>query len=99
MEQTLSTNRRHDELEQLKSCTDITSLRSALSSMCSRFGSISRLDILASNRAGRHQALCFLRMDEPEQEHLLMRELGVGRFGGDLVLVVDLHEPMMGRPH
>ena len=60
-------------------------------SLCSRFGSIARLDILAAGQAGKRQALCFLRMDSPEQERALMSELGVGRFGGDLVVIVDLH--------
>lgn len=40
------------------------------------------------------QALCFLRMESAEQELQLARELGIGRFGGELVLVVDLP----GRP-
>ena len=78
-------------LDQLKSCTDIGALRPALLSICSRFGSIARLDILAASQAGKPQALCFLRMDSDEQEQQLVRELGMGRFGGDLVLIVDLH--------
>ena len=31
-----------------------------------------------------------MRMDSLEQERALMSELGVGRFGGDLVVIVDL---------
>lgn len=78
-------------LDELKSCADIGALRPALLSIFSRFGSIARLDILAASQEGRRQALCFLRMDSDEQEQQLVRELGVGRFGGDLVLIVDLH--------
>lgn len=77
-------------LDELKSCTDISALRPVLLSICSRFGSIARLDILAASQAGQRQALCFLRMDSDEQEQQLVRELGVGRFGGDLVLIIDL---------
>lgn len=77
-------------LDELKSCADVGSLRPVLLSICSRFGSIARLDILAASQAGKRQALCFLRMDSDEQEQQLIRELGVGRFGGDLVLIVDL---------
>lgn len=78
------------EFEQLKSAANIGSLHPNLHSICSRYGSVARLDIMAATQAGRHQALCFLRMDSPEQEQELMCDLGVGRFGGDIVMVVDL---------
>ncbi|WP_348066478.1 hypothetical protein [Polaromonas sp.] len=78
------------ELQQLNDFTDISALRPALHSLCSRFGSVARLDILAASQAGRRQALCFLRMNSPAEERELMTELGVGRFGGDLVVIVDL---------
>ena len=78
-------------LDQLNGHTDIGALRPALLSICSRFGSIARLDILAAGQAGKRQALCFLRMDSAEQEQQMISELGVGRFGGDLVVIVDLH--------
>ena len=78
-------------LDSLKNFTDVCTLRPALLSLCSRFGSILRLDILTACQAGKRQALCFLRMDSAEQEQQIMNELGVGRFGGDIVLVIDLH--------
>lgn len=77
-------------LQPLQNCAEITDLKPALQSICARFGSVARLDILAASQAGKRQALCFLRMDSPDQEDELVRELGVGRFGGDLVLVIDL---------
>ncbi|RZJ26018.1 MAG: hypothetical protein EOO54_04355 [Haliea sp.] len=83
----------NQQFEQLKNYADITTLRPALHSLCSRYGSVARLDILAASQAGKRQALCFLRMDSPEEERELMSELGVGRFAGDLVMVVDLHTP------
>ena len=49
-----------------------------------------RLDILTARQAGKRQALCFLRMDSDEQEQQVMNALGVGRFGGDIVVVIDL---------
>jgi hypothetical protein len=76
--------------DQLTHCTDIADLRPALQSLCSNFGSLSRLDILPASQGGKRQALCFLRMATFEQERRLMDELGVGRFGGDLIVVVDL---------
>lgn len=77
-------------LDHLKNCADIGSLRLRLSAIFARFGSIARLDILTARQAGKRQALCFLRMNSPEQEQQVMSELGVGRFGGDLVMVIDL---------
>lgn len=81
------------EFDELKNFPDIGALRPALHSLCSRYGSVARLDILAASQAGKRQALCFLRMDSAAQEQHLMHELGVGRFGGDLVVIVDLLTP------
>ena len=80
----------NNSLDRLKNCPDITSLKLELCSLCCRFGSIARLDILMARQAGKRQALCFLRMDSTAQEQKVMSELGVGRFGGDIVVVVDL---------
>jgi hypothetical protein len=79
--------------DQLQNFSDINTLKPALHSLCSRYGSVARLDILAATQAGKRQALCFLRMDSPDDERQLMSELGVGRFAGDLVMIVDLHTP------
>ena len=79
--------------DQLQNFSDIGTLKPAIHSLCSRYGSVARLDILAASQAGKRQALCFVRMDSVEQERQLMTELGVGRFAGDLVMIVDLHTP------
>ncbi|MDP3355684.1 MAG: RNA-binding protein [Polaromonas sp.] len=79
--------------DQLKEFSDIGALKPALHSLLSRYGSVERLDILVSSQAGKRQALCFLRMGSAEQEHQITRELGVGRFAGDLVMIVDLKTP------
>lgn len=83
----------NNAFDQLKDFSDINSLKPALHSLCSRYGSVARLDILAASQAGKRQALCFLRMGSAEQERQLMSELGVGRFAGDLVMIVDLNTP------
>ena len=83
--------------DHLKNFSDIGALKPALHSLCSRYGSVARLDVLAASQAGKRQALCFLRMDSAEQERQLMSDLGVGRFAGDLVLIVDLHTPGTAR--
>lgn len=79
-----------DLLESLENCSDISELKPVLHALCTRFGSVSRLDVLPASQAGRRQALCFVRMQSLEEEEALVRELGIGRFGGALVVVVDL---------
>ena len=79
-------------LETLRHCADATALRVALLMLCSRFGAVTRLDILPANQGGRSQALCFLRMATPEQEDALIRQVGPGRFGGDVVIIVELQK-------
>ena len=80
-------------LRDLTQCGDVGSLQSALRSLCSEFGSLSRLDILTMSEAGKRQAVCLLRLDSAEQEKNLMTKLGAGRFGEDLCVVVDLKMP------
>lgn len=53
-----------------------------------------RLDILTAIHEGTTQAICFLRMERPEQELQLMKTLGVGRFGGEVVFVLNLNVPV-----
>lgn len=80
----------HTALDHLKDCPDSKALRAALNALCEPFGVMVRLDILPTIQAGRQQALCFLRMATHEQEQLLMDRLGFGRFGGEIVIVVEL---------
>lgn len=80
-------------LEDLRQCTDVATLKAMLHEVSAEFGSLRRLDILTSVHEGRQQAICFLRMQTPEEEQALMYSLGVGRFGGEIVFVVDLDAP------
>jgi len=77
-------------LRDLTQCGDVGSLQSALRTLCSEFGSVSRLDILTMIEAGKRQAVCLLRLDSAEHEKNLMTKLGACRFGEDLCVVVDL---------
>lgn len=77
-------------LAELRQHSDVASLKSALHQLCSEFGRITRLDILTAMHQGTRQAICFLRMERPDQEHQLMKTLGVGRFGGEVVFVLNL---------
>ena len=90
--------RMHNFLQKLKDCTDHGELKSQLETICSRFGPVVRLDVLIANQAGKRQALCFLRLHSEEQERHLINELSVGRFGGDIVVVIDLNVPTIESP-
>jgi hypothetical protein len=83
------------ELDQLQQCPDIATLQTVLRTLCAPFGSVTQLNILPAAHAGKQQALCFLRMASEEEEQKLMTGLGIGRFGGELVVVVDL---LAGQP-
>ena len=85
--------RKVSALAELRQHNDVSSLKSALHQLCSEFGRITRLDVLAATQQGVRQAVCFLRMDRPEQEQQLMKTLGVGRYGGEVVFVIRLGEP------
>ena len=76
--------------EHLKNCASVSDLKREIRSLCARFGSILRIDVLLARRGGTRQAMCFWRRESREREDEVMSEFGVGRFGGDLVVVVDL---------
>lgn len=80
-------------LAELRQHSDVASLKSALHHLCGEFGRIARLDILTAIHEGTTQAICFLRMERPENEQQLMKSLGVGRFGGEVVFVLNLDAP------
>ena len=81
------------ELTDLAQCGDISSLESRLLTLCSEFGSLSRVDILTMTESGKRKAVCLLRVDSWQQEQDLMSKLGAVRFGDALCVVVELQTP------
>ena len=79
-------------LDRLRYYPDIATLKPALQGMCEKFGHVTRLDVLSAIHKGARQAICFLRLESPEKEQVLMQSLGVSRFGGEIAFVVDLGE-------
>jgi hypothetical protein len=80
-------------LDQLKTCADIGSLRSRLQTLCAPLGVVAELAVFLVEQAGHRQAMCFWHMQSEKEDAQVMRVWGVGRFGGELVAVVDL-EPV-----
>jgi hypothetical protein len=89
-------NARNSPFERLQNCRGVDDLKRELRVLCAPFGAIVRLDVLRAPRTGKRQAICLWRMESREREDRLMSEFGVGRFGGDLVTVVELN-PVEGQ--
>jgi hypothetical protein len=83
-------------LTELRQCPDVATLKPALHTLAGRFGRVMQLDILTTMQERTKQAICFLRLDNPEKEQTLMKTLGVGRFGGEVVIVVDMDASASG---
>ena len=77
-------------LDRLRYCPDIATVKPALQGVCEKFGHVTRLDVLSAIHGGTRQAICFLRLESPEKEQVLMQSLGVGRFNGEIAFVLDL---------
>lgn len=77
-------------LRDLQQYATAEALTPALHRLCRHFGLIEKLVILTAKHEGAKQAICFLRLELEDQEKALMQALGVGKFGGEIVIVVDL---------
>jgi hypothetical protein len=85
-------------LDQLKTCVDLDSLRSTLQTLCAPLGTVADLEIFLVEQGGRHQAMCFWHMQSEKEDARVMQAWGVGRFGGELVAVVDLESATPAGP-
>jgi hypothetical protein len=77
-------------LRELQHHASAESLTPALHGLCSRFGSVKKLAILTAKHKGAKQAICFLQLESEAEEQALMSSLGVGKFGDEVIIVVDL---------
>jgi hypothetical protein len=77
-------------LDSLQNFPDADTLKPELHRLCEKFGVVTQLEVLTSVHEGARQAICFLRLDTLEKELVLMRTLGVGRFGGEVIFVFSL---------
>lgn len=72
---------------------DVFELRDRLHALFSRYGQVCRLDLVRADQGQIRRVMCFLRMGSAVEEQAVVQALGMGRFGGDLVMVVALHPP------
>ena len=79
-------------LENLGKLDSVMALKKELRAICSAYGVVARLEVLVANQVGKRRALCFLGMQTTEQEQTVMRELQLGRFGGDVIAIVELEK-------
>jgi len=79
-----------DLLKSLAGCEDLASLKGTIAELFTQFGEIAQMDLLTMTQPGKRQALCFLRLASAAQEQQAIANLGVTRFGNELLLVVDL---------
>jgi hypothetical protein len=69
---------------------DVFALKDRLHDLFSRYGEVARLDLVGADQGSSRRVMCFLRMRTAQQEQALVEALGLGRFGGDLVMVLAL---------
>jgi RNA recognition motif-containing protein len=79
-----------ERLKALTASAEALGLKPAVREMCAEFGKVTSIDILTLVEAQKPRALCFLRLESEAQEMELMRTLGLTRFGGEVLVVVDL---------
>ena len=77
-------------MKPLAACTDAASLKRAMEELCTELGIVACVDIRILVKAGKRQAMCFLRTDPAGQEERLMRTPGATRFGNELLFIVNL---------
>ena len=66
------------------------SLRSAIESVCGKFGRVKSLKILPATRGLNLHCACFLRLDSAAAETALRSKLHVLKFAGDLYFFADV---------
>ena len=78
-------------IEKLRTCISAGELNAALRLLCVSFGTVSSLKIIEVEKPGQRQMMCFLRFENILAMQCFSTEFGVGIFGGELILIVDLY--------
>ena len=77
--------------------TDEQSLRSAIETVCAKFGSVKSLRILPATMGEGLQCACLLRLDSPAAELALKSSLHVGEFHPDIAFMADVDKAWTGQ--
>lgn len=77
---------------------DISVWRDRLHALFSLYGHVSRLDLVRADQPGQRRFLCFLRMANEQEDNEVALAMGLGRFGGDLVMLISPDEPALINP-
>ena len=75
---------------------DEQSLRAAIESVCTKYGTVTRLKILVVKTGQVRQCSCFLRLDSAAAESALRSNHEVIEFAGDLHFFADVDERWTG---
>jgi hypothetical protein len=75
---------------------DERSLRSAIESVCARFGRVAHLELLPATRRPNLQCACFVRLDSEAAQNALRSKLHVIEFDGTLGFFAELDETWTG---
>lgn len=67
-------------------------LQDRLHALFSEHGQVRRLDLIRADQAGRRRFLVFVRMRTAQEDDAVALALGLGRFGGDLVMLISPDE-------
>lgn len=89
----------NSQLENLGSLASVVELKKSLRAICSAYGAVTKLEVVVARQVGKRRALCFLGMQSSEQEQVLMRELQLGQFGGDVIAIIELESDMQPERH
>jgi hypothetical protein len=77
---------------------DVFVLRDRLQALFALHGRVRRLDLVRADQAGQRRFLCFVRMATAQEDDAVAQALGLGRFGGDLVMLIAPDEPSVINP-
>lgn len=89
---------RHNASAQAVDSEDVSALRERLQALFALHGRVRRLDLVRADQAGQRRFLCFVRMASAQEDEAVARALGLGRFGGDLVMLIAPDEPSVINP-
>jgi hypothetical protein len=94
----IRSSHRHNTNAQTIAGEDVFVLRDRLQALFALHGRVRRLDLVRADQGGQRRFLCFVRMASAQEDDAVAQALGLGRFGGDLVMLIAPDEPSVINP-